>query len=71
MPVRVERRGSQHCVVKVDTGELEKCYDDAEQANKYASALNIAYAKAKGYVHNDKPLETSVVKELSEMTDIE
>ena len=70
MPVRVEHRGSQWCVVKVENGDIEKCYDNSEEANKYASALNIAHARAKGYVHGERPLEDDIKQDLREMNDI-
>lgn len=66
MPVRVEKRGSQFCVVKTDTGETEKCYSTSGEARRYATALNLAHARAKGYVHNDRPLGDDVIKELTE-----
>lgn len=66
MPVRVEKRGDQYCVVKVDTGETEKCYNNEGDAKAYASALNIAHAKAKGYVHGELPLDEDVKQSLQE-----
>lgn len=64
MPVRVERRGDKHCVVKTETGAVEKCYDDPGDAKAYATALNMAHAKAQGYVHSERPLSDEVRREL-------
>lgn len=71
MPVRVDHRGDQWCVVKTETGDLEKCYDTREEADKYATALNMAHAKAKGYIHGERPLDDSIKSELHEMRDVE
>ena len=66
MPVRIEMRDGRHCVVKIDTGDIEKCYDTHLEAEKYATALNLAHARARGYVHNERPLEDDVKEELGE-----
>lgn len=71
MPVRVDPRGNQWCVVKIETGETEKCYDSKDEAQSYATALNMTHSRAKGYIHGERPLADSIKEELSEMHDIE
>lgn len=65
MPTRVEKRGSQYCVVSKDTGETYKCYDDKDDAEAYNSALNIAYAKKVGKL----PLEEDIKDDLKLIDD--
>lgn len=69
MPVRVEMRSGKHCVVKTETGEVEKCYDNHDDAMAYAAALNMAHARAKGYIHGERPLSEDVKSELNKMSD--
>jgi dsDNA-binding SOS-regulon protein len=66
MPVRVEPRGSQYCVVSTETGKTEKCYDNKPDAEAYATALNMAHARKKGYIHSELPLDDEIKQELAE-----
>lgn len=39
MPWRIEKRGSQYCVVKKDDGKKAGCHDSREKAKKQLAAL--------------------------------
>lgn len=60
MPTRVEKRGDQYCVVKTDGSGTEKCYDEEADAKRYSTALNMAHARAKGYIHRESELEEDI-----------
>lgn len=69
MPYRVDKRGSQYCVINKDTGETQKCYDNKSDADKYNTALNMAHARSQGYINSSLPLEEEVVEQLRLMDD--
>ncbi len=54
MPVKVVERTvkgkKKWSVVETDTGKTKKSYDSEKDAQAYATALNMAHARKKGYI---------------------
>ena len=50
MPALVKKTGRTYSVVEKGTGEVKKGgYKSSEQAQRYATALNLAHARKRGY----------------------